>query len=75
MNGDNPKHLRIQASKALGGGQFSPHYIEVDVKFNEERPSRLQALWPGLLTAKAATLVLLRKPQLDARDSTRTQSR
>lgn len=76
LAGDSPKHLRVQASRNLGNGadlgdasNFGPHYMEVKVTFTEHRQGQLDLIWPGLLTAEAASLVLLRKPTIDRRNN------
>ena len=77
LAGDSPKHLRVQASRNLhrsgdlgDATNFGPHYMEVNVKFTEHRTGSLDLIWPGLLTAEAASLVLLRKPTIDRRNNT-----
>jgi len=58
LSGDDPKTLRV-TSREVDGGQSQPPYIDVTVEFTLQT-GNITTIWPGFLTARAASIVLMR---------------
>jgi hypothetical protein len=59
LNGDSPLALDVTSRQIIGGASQAP-YIGISVQFTEEH-NKIRYIWPGLLIARAALIVELRK--------------